>query len=241
MNNYELAAKCIRLALNTKTLYVLGGIGYRLDAAGKARALDMYAYNRQWSRKRLIEAAGADTYAIDCVGMIKTLLWGFDWDKNKVYGGAVYSSNGVPDIGADAMISLCKNVSSDFTKIETGEAVWMDGHIGVYIGNGLCVECSLKWADGVQITNVTNVCKRKGYNSRKWTKHGKLPWVAYKPQGDIDFDGAVTAADARLAMRAAVDKEKLTQAQKLAGDMDGDGQITAADAREILRRSVGKA
>ena len=54
----------------------------------------------------------------------------------------------------------------------------------------------------------------------------------------MDGDGKVTAEDARLALRAAVGLENLTEAQKKAADTDGDGSITAADARDILKRSV---
>lgn len=57
--------------------------------------------------------------------------------------------------------------------------------------------------------------------------------------GDTDLDDTVTAADARLALRASVDLEELTDLQQLAADMDQDGEITAADARSILRKSVG--
>ena len=102
------------------------------------------------------------------------MLWGWCGDKTRVYGGASYATNGVPDIGADSMIKVCKDVSTDFSKIEVGEAVWMEGHIGVYVGNGLAVECAPKWEDKVQIT----ACNRSvsGYNRRNWTKHGKLPY-----------------------------------------------------------------
>lgn len=58
--------------------------------------------------------------------------------------------------------------------------------------------------------------------------------------GDVDGDGQVTAADARLALRAAVGSEKLDELQFAAADVDGDGKITSADARAILRKSVGK-
>ena len=57
--------------------------------------------------------------------------------------------------------------------------------------------------------------------------------------GDIDGDGKVTAADARLAMRAAVDLEKLSATQIKRGDTDGDGKVTMADARQILRWAIG--
>ena len=57
--------------------------------------------------------------------------------------------------------------------------------------------------------------------------------------GDLDGDGEITAADARLTLRAAVGLEELPPEQKKAADVDGDGEITAADARLILRASVG--
>ncbi|MBR5411174.1 MAG: alkaline phosphatase [Clostridia bacterium] len=58
--------------------------------------------------------------------------------------------------------------------------------------------------------------------------------------GDVDGDGDVTAADARLALRAAVGLEEFEpgSAEFLSADMDGDGVITAADARQILRIAV---
>lgn len=48
----------------------------------------------------MINAASADTFGFDCVCLIKGVLWGWHGDKNAVYGGATYTSNGVPDIGA---------------------------------------------------------------------------------------------------------------------------------------------
>ena len=58
--------------------------------------------------------------------------------------------------------------------------------------------------------------------------------------GDPDCDGEVTAADARLALRRAVDLETYAPGSPefLACDADGDGEITAADARLILRCAV---
>lgn len=57
--------------------------------------------------------------------------------------------------------------------------------------------------------------------------------------GDLDGDGEVTAADARLALRAAVALDLLDEEQKKRADVDGDGKVTAADARLILRSAVG--
>lgn len=59
-------------------------------------------------------------------------------------------------------------------------------------------------------------------------------------QGDVDDDGEVTAADARLALRAAVGLEDYApQSFPFArADYDRDGEITASDARMILRTAV---
>jgi hypothetical protein len=59
--------------------------------------------------------------------------------------------------------------------------------------------------------------------------------------GDVNNDGEVTAADARLALRAAVGLETYepgTRAFK-AADVDLNETLTAADARLILRKAVG--
>lgn len=117
------------------------------------------------------------TWGFDCIGLIKAVLWGWEGLTDKTYGGATYASNGVPDLSADSMINQCSDVSTNFNSIAVGEYLWMKGHCGIYIGNGLAVESSPKWKNGVQVTACN--CSKKGYNSRYWTKHGKLPYVEY--------------------------------------------------------------
>lgn len=57
--------------------------------------------------------------------------------------------------------------------------------------------------------------------------------------GDVDVSGAITAADARLVLRASVGLETLTSDFLTRGDTDKDGKLSASDARTILRVSVG--
>ena len=75
------------------------------------------------------------------------------------------------------------------------------------------------------------------------------PWVNltlagktadYTP-GDVDGDGKISSADARLALRRSVMLEDYPEgtAPYLACDADGDGAVSSADARLILRASVG--
>ncbi len=59
-----------------------------------------------------------------------------------------------------------------------------------------------------------------------------------KYYGDVDADGSVTSADARLTLRAAVKLESLSEAQKKIADMNKDGNIEPTDARLILRTAV---
>ncbi len=80
------------------------------------------------------------------------------------------------------MIKICKEVSTDFSRIVPGAAVWVKGHIGVYIGDGLAVECTPKWRNKVQVTAVSNIGTKAGYNARKWTKWEKIPYINYEEE-----------------------------------------------------------
>lgn len=57
--------------------------------------------------------------------------------------------------------------------------------------------------------------------------------------GDADGDLAVTAADARLALRVSAGLDEIGVTQAECADTDWDGRITASDARTILRCSAG--
>ena len=73
-----------------------------------------------------------------------------------------------------------------------------------------------------------------------------LVWALFVPafsapvkKGDIDGDNAVTASDARLALRQSVGLENFSPRQFAAAAVTGAGAVTAADARIILRMAVG--
>lgn len=181
MKAADLVAKAQSIAKNHPTLYVMGAFGAPASDRSRARytAPTAHEYNLRPANKEKILAAPDGTFFFDCVGLIKGILWGWNGNVDAVYGGAVYQSNGVEDLSADGMIAKCSGVSTDFSRIEPGEAVWAKGHIGIYVGDGLAVECTPAWKDKVQITAVANIGQKSGYASRSWTKHGKLPWVDY--------------------------------------------------------------
>lgn len=105
----------------------------------------------------------------DCSGLIKGILWGYP-------NNGKYCNNNVKDYNANTLISKCSSVTTDFTKAKKGWLVWMNGHIGIYVGNGVVVEASPIWENGIQKT----FCKNSGFKNscnlkeRKWTKCGKL-------------------------------------------------------------------
>ena len=110
------------IATNYKTLYVLCGFGAPLTQRNKERYSNNCAYNRKPERRAKIWAASSNTFAFDCVNLIKGVLWGWKGDLNKIYGGAVYNSNGVPDLDAnDFFTSCCYDRTSNFSNIIPGE------------------------------------------------------------------------------------------------------------------------
>lgn len=186
MTAAELVKKHLDVANRYKTVYMWGCFGSpvteQIIRDKAAQYPDWYTAEKQAQLRALI---GRGYYGFDCVNLTKGLLWGWSGNASAYYGGAKYASAGVPDVSADAAIKLCRDVSTDFSRLEAGEALWMPGHWGVYIGDGLAVECTPIWDNGVQITCVGNLGTKAGYNVRRWTKHGKMPWVRYgadKPQ-----------------------------------------------------------
>ncbi len=82
----------------------------------------------------------------------------------------------------------------------------------------------------------------------RYIKPGMIKWADGAPEpgvymlGDVNVDGKITAADARLALRISAKLENYPAVDSVVfknADVNGDGMITAADARIILRTSAG--
>lgn len=58
-------------------------------------------------------------------------------------------------------------------------------------------------------------------------------------KGDVDLNGKITAADARLALRKSAKLQNLSQVQMKNADVNGDSVVSATDARLILRYAAG--
>lgn len=55
--------------------------------------------------------------------------------------------------------------------------------VRIYIGGGKVIECSPAFKNCVQVTACLNIGAISGMNGRKWTKHGKLPYITYDTAG----------------------------------------------------------
>lgn len=189
LDNTQFKNKLIEAASDYKSVYANGMFGQPITEsiiAQKAKQLpNWYTAKRQQELRALI---GQGYFGFDCICLIKGILWGWNGNLSATNGGAVYESNGVPDVTEYGMLQLCSDVSDNFNSIEVGEYLWTDGHCGVYIGDGLAVECTTRWDNCVQITAVANISSQGGFEERIWKKHGKLPYVTYKKIEDEKID-----------------------------------------------------
>ena len=90
-------------------------------------------------------------------------------------------ANNVPDVNANRMIELCENISYDFSNIEAGEILYLDGHVGIYVGDRIVIEATRAWDSKVLDSYVSTNGDRSKYNIKvySWEKHGKLPYIKY--------------------------------------------------------------
>lgn len=185
MTAKEMIEKCLDIAKNYKTIYMYAAYGFQVTdatiASKKKQNLNGW-YNSSTRVKKLKAVANQNppTWGFDCVNLLKGILWGWVGDTAKEKGGAKYGANGVPDTNANGLFNRCLNKSEDFTTIVPGEAVWLEDHIGLYVGNNLVVECTSSFDNKVLISGLKNIAEVEGYPNRKWTKHGFLPWLDYE-------------------------------------------------------------
>lgn len=101
----------------------------------------------------------------DCVGLIKGYGW-YDAESGEIKVG----SNGMMDVGANAMFANATVKGTIDTIPEVpGLAVWVDGHIGIYIGNGEVIE-AMNTLRGVTRTQLAG---------REWTHWLQIPYISY--------------------------------------------------------------
>jgi len=103
----------------------------------------------------------------DCVGLIK----GYGW-YNPDSGEIEIGTNGMADVTANGMFDAATVKGTiDAIPEVPGLAVWQDGHIGIYIGNGEVIEAMGTEQDVVKTTLPGN-----------WTHWLEIPYISYATQ-----------------------------------------------------------
>jgi len=180
MTGEELASKCLEILRNYPTKYAKGTFGQKATPAfisSKAKQYpEWYTPKNGPSRVPALLALPDETRLFDCVGLIKACIWGFP--------NVVYTSNGLRDMNDQTIWDKSLEKSTDFSNIQVGELLWMQGHVGVYIGEGRAIECTGSWDGKVMITAVENIGKQEGLHSRKWTGHSKIHVIHYSDKGN---------------------------------------------------------
>ena len=112
-----------------------------------------------------IEANWVGGRTADCIGLIK----GYSWFNSET-GQIVYATNGMPDIGADAMYANATEKGTIDTLPEIpGLAIWREGHIGVYVGDGQVIHASSTTVGVIQTSVAAGT----------WTHWLKVPYINY--------------------------------------------------------------
>lgn len=109
---------------------------------------------------------------------------------------------------------------------------------------GECTHCHTKTALEPHTYTEWIVTAQADYtqDGAQWrlcTTCGRINSVTVHLLGDLDGSLDLSAADARIALRASVGLQTLSDEQTENGDIDRNGKIEASDARDILRACVG--
>jgi hypothetical protein len=140
----------------------------------------------------------------DCVGLVKGVVWQADFQGK--YQAA-------SDLSANGMYAKCA-VKGPIATIpeKPGLVVWKDGHIGVYVGNGVVVESrSVEW--GVVRTFLKD---------RPWTNWGECFLVDYAVAPAEDWQQRAIAAEAMVATLNARIGQELQAIQTRITELEGD-------------------
>lgn len=111
-----------------------------------------------------------------------------------------------------------------------GKTEWTDSSVSVYTSKTHSVKVSK--IGKYRATMVIYV------DGDSITKRAEFEYYGKNVSGDVNFDGKVTASDARLILRCTAMLDRFTESQKARADMDGDGKVTASDARRALRKAA---
>lgn len=165
-NNLDLV-KWAEYAADKGWGYVYGTYGTVLSESMLTAKMEQYP-DEVATKEQFIRDTWLGKRTADCVGLIK----GYGW-FNTASQDTEIGSNGMQDLSANGMYDAATVKGEISTIPETpGLAVWKDGHIGIYIGDGNVVE-----AYGTERGVIRSVLADGG-----WTHWLEVPSINYVEQ-----------------------------------------------------------
>lgn len=156
-------------ASESKWGYVYGTYGTILDRALMESKAVQYP-SQVGENIDFIESNWLGRRTADCIGLIKGYSWYDVEDKKTVIG-----LNDMPDISANGMFDVATEKGTIDTIPEIpGVAVWLDGHIGIYVGDGMVV----------QAANTTAGVVKTPISVNAWTHWLKIPYISYLDESE---------------------------------------------------------
>lgn len=144
--------------------YVYGTYGTVLSESMLTAKMEQYP-DEVATKEQFIRDTWLGKRTADCVGLIK----GYGW-FNTVSQETEIGSNGMQDLDANGMYDAATVKGEISTMPETpGLAVWKDGHIGIYIGDGNVIEAY----------NTERGVIRSALADGGWTHWLEVPSITY--------------------------------------------------------------
>jgi hypothetical protein len=152
----------------------------------------------------------------DCVGLVKGIVWQADFQ------GRYQSAS---DLSANGMYQKCPVKGPIATIPErAGLVVWKDGHIGVYVGNGVVVESrSVEW--GVVRTFLKD---------RPWTNWCECHLIDYAVAPAEDWQQRANAAEAKVAELNARIEQEIPALQTKVTELEGGRAALKTALQKVL-------
>lgn len=174
MTNKDLVNFC-KEAANLSTVYMWGAFGNDVTESFINQKKNQYPKRYpKWRIDELTEHIGKSK-GCDCVGLIKWAMWtDGDISKKPKY-----------DTSTDRSTNMLYNAAKEKGSISSmpdipGIVVYQTGHVGVYVGDNMVIECALdEFTDGVKEQSLT---------AHDWTHWLKVPEIEYESPAEKSID-----------------------------------------------------
>lgn len=184
----------VKAAAKLKTKYMWGGMLREITIPYIEQLRSMYGTKAgtgysEARYKSLYAIAGQGYYGCDCVGLIKSYYW--SGKPNGGTGSPKY--DGKTDVNAGTMYAQAKVKGAISTIPERPGVIVISktagNHVGVYIGNGETIECTLSQrGDGVVRRKLDNL----------WTDWFECPFIEYKQPVSSALKAVTLSYNARV-------------------------------------------